>query len=295
MFPVIKKKRLILILVSIIILGALIGFSIRDRENITLPEKFVHDSIGWIQTIFNKPVRFVQGTVDDIQNVHQAYEQNEILKARLAENKQVMIENQQLKRENEKLQSMLEIKQSLNGYRPIEATVIARSSDRWFNQMIINRGEEHGVEVNMAVITGEGMVGKIQSTQAFHSTVKLLSGFDRTNQISVEIHSEKEEKDKVFGLIQGYDDETKKLLMKEIRFDAQVEEGEMVISSGKGGAFPRNLLIGEIAKVEMDQFGLTQTAYIEPAADLYDMNHVMVVDRDMPTYDFSDEEKDGEE
>ncbi|MBM7554618.1 rod shape-determining protein MreC [Thalassobacillus pellis] len=282
-----RKKRLILVLVSFILLVSLVGFSIRERSELTLPEQFIHDTVGWVQTIFNQPVQFVQGTIDNIQDIKQTYEQNQVLKSRLSQYKSIMQENQMLKNENEELRSNLDLQESLRDYNPIDATVIARSSERWFSQMIVNRGETHGVKSGMAVITGEGMVGKVQTTDKFHSTVRLLSGFNRNNRISAWVW--KKEGDPIHGLIQGYDEETDKLLLKEIEYDAKIKEGQAVISSGKGGVFPAGLRIGEITKVEIDQYGLTQTAYVEPAANLYDINHVMIVDRSMPTYNMEEQ------
>ncbi|MFG6118978.1 rod shape-determining protein MreC [Thalassobacillus sp. B23F22_16] len=287
-----RKKRLILVLVSFILLVALIGFSLRERSELTWPEKFVHDSVGWIQTIFNQPVQLVQGTYANIQDISSTYEQNEILKSRLSQYKSIMQENQLLKKENEELRSSLDYQESLSEYDPIEASVIARSSERWFSQMIVNRGEAHGVERNMAVITGEGMIGKVQSTDKFHSTVQLLSGFGLSNRISAWVW---QGDDPIHGLIQGYDEETKSLLLKEIDSDAEINEGEQVVSSGKGGVFPAGLLIGEVTKVEMDQYGLTQTAYVKPAADLYDINQVMIVDRSMPTHNIDETDEEEEE
>ncbi|MFD2926110.1 rod shape-determining protein MreC [Halobacillus naozhouensis] len=275
----IRRKRLMTVLIGFVILVVLIGFSMRDRTELTVPEKFIQDTVGWAQSIFHSPIQLITNTTNNIQDMFHVYEQNEVLKSRLAEYKGLIQKNQQLKKENEELRATIDKTESLSDYTPIQATVIARSSERWFEQMTINRGEEHGVAKDMAVITSEGMVGKIKSVGAFHSTVQLLSGFDRSNKISSWVVREGE--DNVFGLIEGYDKESGRLLLEGIKQDVELKKGDVVISSGLGGVFPKNLRIGKIDKVVNDQFGLTKTAYVEPFADLFDINHVMVVDRDM--------------
>ncbi|WP_371933324.1 rod shape-determining protein MreC [Halobacillus litoralis] len=272
-----------IVLVGFIVLVALIGFSIRDRDSLSTPEKFLQDSVGWMQTVFHKPVSLVDNTIENIQDMFGVYEQNEVLKARLSEYKGVIQENQRLRSEIGELQQTLDKSDSLSEYSPVQATVIARSSDRWFEQMTINKGEEHGVEKDMAVMTSDGLIGKIKSVGAFHSTVQLLSGFDRSNKISAWVV--REDQDEAFGLIEGYDDETGRLLLEEIKLDEELKPGDNVISSGLGGVFPSNLRIGTVEEVVNDQFGLTQTAYVEPFADLFDINHVMVVDRTAETVD----------
>lgn len=287
-----RRKRLMVVLIGFIVLVALIGFSIRDRDSLSTPEKFLQDSVGWMQTIIHKPVSLVDNTIENIQNMFNVYEQNEVLKTRLSEYKGVIQENQRLTSEIEDLEQTLEKTESLRDYSPIQATVIARSSDRWFEQMTINQGEEHGIEKDMAVLTNDGLIGKIKSVGAFHSTVQLLSGFDRSNKISAWIV--REDQDEAFGLIEGYDDETGRLLLEGIKLDEELQAGDTVISSGLGGVFPSNLRIGTVEEVVNDQFGLTKTAYVEPFADLFDITHVMVVDRTVESIDTDSQVEDEE-
>ncbi|ASF40045.1 rod shape-determining protein MreC [Halobacillus halophilus] len=287
-----RRKRLMAVLIGFIVLVALIGFSIRDRDSLTTPEKFFKDTVGWMQSIIHKPVSLVDNSVDNIQNMFEVYEQNQVLKARLSEYKGVIKDNQRLKNDNAELRKTMEKTKSLSDYSPIQATVIARSSDRWFEQMTINRGEEHGVAKDMAVLTSEGMVGKIKSAGAFHSTVQLLSGFDRSNKISSWVV--RKDKNEAFGLIEGYDGESGRLLLKGIKLDEELKNGDTVISSGLGGVFPSNLRIGTVEEVVNDHFGLTKTAYVKPFADLFNINHVIVVDRSMQTVENEDQKEDGD-
>jgi rod shape-determining protein MreC len=82
-------------------------------------------------------------------------------------------------------------------------------------------------------------------------------------------------------VIEGYDEEQASLLLKEIPFEVEVEEGQAVFTSGLGGVFPKNLLVGEVTEVVADNYGLTKTAYIKPAADFYEIQHVIIVERKM--------------
>ncbi|SDI92707.1 rod shape-determining protein MreC [Salimicrobium halophilum] len=278
-----RRKILISILVAFIVIVTLIGFSMRDREEVTVPEQFILDTAGWVQTIFNTPIQWVNDSIETFQDVFRVYEQNEVLKGRLAEYEGLIVENQELEKENEELRGTIGKSEGLSEYSPVQATVIARSSERWFEQVTVNRGAEHGVEKDMAVITKDGLIGKVQSTAAFHSTVKLLSGFDISNKISSWVV--REEGDNVFGLIEGYDEESGRLVLGGINLEAQLNEGDQVISSGLGGVFPSRLQIGSVDEVRNDEYGLTKTALIEPAANLYEINHVIIARRSEQTVD----------
>lgn len=285
------NKRLIFLLISIIILVALIGFSLRDREELTVPEQFLKDTTGWIQNLFAKPQSYVSGVFADMKDLQNTYSENKELKARLDEMAKLEADVQQLSKENEELRDILDEKETLRDYTPIQATVIGRNPDRWHELLIINKGEVNGLKPNMAVMTANGLIGKVKSTQQFTSTVQLLSALDPTNRISAQIQG----KEAFFGTIEGYDEERELLKLKRIPFDAKIEKEQNVITSGLGGIFPEGLPIGKVVDVEPDEFGLNQTAYVKPGANFYDIRNVLVVKREMAQPDLSDMVDDEEE
>ena len=77
------NKRLILLLVSIIVLVALIGFSLKDREGLTWPEQFVKDTTGWVQSIIHTPARSISQFFSNVNDIKNTYEENKILKSKL--------------------------------------------------------------------------------------------------------------------------------------------------------------------------------------------------------------------
>ncbi|WP_026906333.1 rod shape-determining protein MreC [Paucisalibacillus globulus] len=273
-----RKKRLFTILIGIIILVVFIGYSLGNRSNLTTGEQFVSDIIGMVQNVISTPVKYVTNIFDNIDDIRNTYDENQLLREKLAQYKGLIYEVQEIKEENTELREIIDKADSIRSYNPIHATVTARSPERWIEQVTINKGSIAGVKENMAVITAAGMVGKIQSVSQLTSTVQLLSGFDEFNRISATI-SRKEGND-IFGLIEEYDKKTNSLLFKIIEeSDKDLEEGELVVSSGMGGVFPAGLPIGTVKEVIPDDYGLTKTALVEPAANMYEINNVIVVDR----------------
>lgn len=278
------NKRLIILLIGIILLVALIGFSLRERDNLSWPEQFVKDTAGFVQNIFAKPAHLVAGFADNVKDLLNTYDENKILKERLDEYAQIRVESDRLKKENEELKSVLEKEQDLADYKPHHASVISRNPDQWDESLIIDKGEVHGIEKNMAVITADGMIGKIKNTGKLSSTVQLITTIDRTNRFHATIQGEQD----MYGLIEGYDSETKLLTLTEIPANFEIKEGLDVITSGLGGVYPKGLYIGKIEMVEPDQYGLTQTAYVKPAANFYNLEEVIVVEKIMDEPDVED-------
>ncbi len=76
--------------------------------------------------------------------------------------------------------------------------------------------------------------------------------------------------------------------MKRIDSELSVKKGDKVTTSGLGGIFPKGILIGEVTKVETDDYGLTKSAYIKPAADFTMLDHVIIAKRSSVSVDGSD-------
>ncbi|WP_188206288.1 rod shape-determining protein MreC [Alkalibacillus aidingensis] len=282
-----RKRKLIVFLTCIILIVTLIGYSLRSDVSTSLPSQFALDTIGFFQNIIHTPVNGFIEVFDNVGEMRDVYQQNQILKEELQDYKTLAYEVNELQRENEELREISQVESSISDYQSINATVIARSPERWFEQVTINRGKRHGVEPNMAVITPEGMVGKVTSSSQLTSTVQLLSGFGVENQVSAIVDDD----DSIFGLVEDYDEQEQQLIFRELTNEEEIEEGQAVVTSGLGGVFPRGLMIGEITSVEVDSYGLTTIAYVEPAADLHDVNHVIVVDRDIHSTEIDGEEE----
>jgi rod shape-determining protein MreC len=287
------NKRLIMLLVSIIVLVALIGFSLREREELTWPEQFVKDSTSWVQSVVSRPANYIAGLIENLQDLQNTYQENKELKKRVDDMARLEAKVYSLEKENEELQEILDKKESLADYEPIQAVRIARSPERWNELIIINKGAANGVEKNMAVITAKGLIGKVKSTTPFSASVQLVSSIDPTNRISAILQAKKP----LYGTIEGYDKKQELLLLKGLPYDAEIEKGQNVVTTGMGGIFPKDLPIGKVVKVVPDQFGLNQTAYIKPEANLYDLEHVMVVKKSMVSVDLEEslEDSEGEE
>ncbi|MBC1934827.1 rod shape-determining protein MreC [Listeria grandensis] len=269
------NKRLIILLVSIIVLVALVGYSLSGKSKASWPEQFVKDVAGFGENIVSKPVGFIAGFFDGAKDLRNTYTENEHLKKRLEELAQLESKVADLSKENAELKKSLDIEADLSDYDPINATVISRNPDNWNTQIQIDKGSVDGVKPNMAVRTPEGMIGKVTKTGAKSSTVKLLSSTDDRNRISAIVQG----KAAAYGIINGYDSEQRLLEMKQLPVDQKFTKGEKVVTSGLGGIFPSDIFIGTIEKVETDKMGLSQTALVKPGANLYDLSHVIVLKR----------------
>lgn len=280
--PQFTNKKLILLLVSVIFLVALISFSFRDRHNATMPERLVKDTVGFVQELIAKPTDYITGIFMDIDSLLNTYKENKRLKTRLDEFAALQAQVSDLEKENSSLKELLDKQDSLRDFEPLHATVIARNPDQWEEKIILNKGSKHGVEKNMAVMTARGLIGKITVVTSFTSEVELLNTNNTNYRVSAYVQSEAGD---TYGLIEEYDSERNELLLKRLPPTSEVAKGELVVTSGLGGIFPKGILIGEVTEVVADEFGLTKTAYIKPHADFSIIDNVLITKREVTLID----------
>lgn len=273
------NKRLIVLLVSIILLVALIGISLKERNSLSWPEQFIKDTVGVVERVFQKPANYVAGFFENVEDVKRTYEENKKLKAKLDTTAELSVVVKNLEDENKKLRELTGKEKSRGDYTEVQASVVSRNPDKWYDLVGIDKGAQQGIKKDMAVVTPKGLVGRVKSVSQFTSSVELLSSMSRTNRVSAIVQGQ----ENIFGLIEGYDKEKQLLLFTKISSDAKVEKDQLVVTSGLGDIFPKGLAIGKIVDVQPDPYGLTKTAYVKPSADLNDVEHIIVAKRDMPT------------
>ena len=85
----------------------------------------------------------------------------------------------------------------------------------------------------------------------------------------------------MYGLIEEYDADKNELLIKRLPPNSDIQPGEMVVTSGLGGIFPKGIAIGEVVEAVADEYGLTKTARVKPFADFTVLDHVLIAQRDV--------------
>ncbi|RQM86465.1 rod shape-determining protein MreC [Staphylococcus xylosus] len=266
-----KNNKLIVILCAIIVFIALIGVSLRSQSQSPV-EQYVGDSVAFGQKAVSYPVHFVTGSINNLFAKDSSKEQQSKVK-------QLEAENERLKSENKKYKKELDI-EDISEFEPISSTVLSRNPDQWMNTLVINQGAKDGIKNNMAVMTSEGLVGRISKVNQFSSQVDLISTNTRANRLSVNIQHEDEN---VFGLIDHYDSKNKELIITDINNKDSVKKGDKVVTSGLADQLPSSIYIGEVSKVENDEYGLSKEVRVKTAANLSDLNHVYVAKRDPKT------------
>ncbi|MBI5207173.1 MAG: rod shape-determining protein MreC [Candidatus Firestonebacteria bacterium] len=171
--------------------------------------------------------------------------------------------------ENQRLRKILNFKKH-HSYNLISAEVIGKDPTNWFKTIIINRGTKYGIKKNMAVITPDGLVGKIVEGTKWTARVQLI--LDMNSSLGVII-----QRTRTVGILRGLSQKICQL--DYISRTKDVKIGDMVITSGLGGIFPKGIPIGKVSKIEKDNYGLFQKVEINPNVNFYNIEEVLILEK----------------
>ena len=270
-----ENKKLIVLLVSVITSFSMIAYSIFSQSQMPKPILWVNDVTAVVGRFVSTPTNAMMRFTDSINDLMNTYEDNQRLKSQISSLEELEAQNEILQSENEELSALLDLQPSLVGKNVIASSVISRSPDTWLDSITIDVGTNSGIEESMSVMTESGLVGHVTEVSATSSKVQLL--ITENNQMKNVAVSIQTDDGIVSGILSDYDEKTQELILKQVPNDAKVSEGNTVTTSGLGGVSPEGLIIGEVTSASSDNFGLSQSVKVKPAADFKDIRSVLVI------------------
>jgi rod shape-determining protein MreC len=173
----------------------------------------------------------------------------------------------EMQQENTRLRKLLDFN-SNHQLQSVIARVIAKDVSSEFRAIRINRGETSGVRKNMAVITDEGVVGRVLRTT--RTTADVVTMLDLLSAVDSIV-----ERSRARGVVEGMTDEVCQLKFI-IRTD-DIEPGDLLITSGLGGIYPKGIPVGTVSKANRKAYGISQEVEVRPSVDFSRLEEVMVV------------------
>ncbi len=193
---------------------------------------------------------------------------NTQLEAEVARLQSQIIELQQENSELEVLSALLDFARTHAENEYKTAAVIGRDISPFLHYIIINRGSDDGLRRGMPVVSSQGLVGRVAAVTAGGARAQLIS--DPDTAINVRIQPSGAE-----ALLQG--SITGDLTVEAIPQDAKIQNGDLVLTSGLGGNYPPDILIGQISGVRQRPVELFQSATVEPVVDFSLLEIVLVI------------------
>jgi rod shape-determining protein MreC len=256
-------------LAAILVLSVILAWLVLDQLGPTNPIRDTFSRVlSPVQFVLQRAVSPISKVANGVVHVVRLGSENEALRNENAELRNLVMLLQEARLENENLRRELEFKSAVPNYHLLSAEVIGHDPNNLLQYLIIDRGADDGLEPGMPVLTADGLVGRISRVNHSSATVMLIS--DPSSSVSALI-----QRSRATGLVQGYPGQ--ELVMRYIPQGEEVEVGDVVLTSGLGGSFPKRLVIGQVASVKRADVEMFQEARVVPAVRLRDLEMVQVL------------------
>jgi rod shape-determining protein MreC len=232
---------------------------------------------GYVVVPFQKGIgaagAWLTGRSDDLKKINELTQENEELKKRIDDLTIRINDLQRDKYELAELRSLFLLNEQYSDYNKVGARVIGKETGNWFSSFVIDKGSNDGIQPDMNVMAGSGLVGIVTSVGPNWANVRSI--IDDSSNLSGMVMSTSD------TLIVSGDLE----LMNDgyIRFSQLIDEddavvkGDQVVTSMISDKYLSGISVGYISEIEMDSNNLTKSGYITPTVDFKRLTTVLVV------------------
>lgn len=237
-----------------------------------------------VQKVLAMPVDFVRETFIDYVDLLMVREENSELRARVAALDEENLQLREALVASGRLQRIAEMRDAFE-IPMLPSELVGVDASPWFRSALVDRGQVDGVRAGMPVISEQGLVGLVRATSTTAARTMLV--VDRQSAIDGTV-----QRSRTRGLVRGRG--TDQLEFEFVARGHDVEVGDLVMTSGLGGVYPKGLRMGEVVEILDPGSQLMQTALIEPAVDFGRLEQVFVMLRRGPTMELLYGAEDGD-
>jgi rod shape-determining protein MreC len=263
-----KKMMMIVGLIALVTISILtLSLSSREPYPAYGPGRIAISVVAPFQKIIVGTTRFLCGIWEHYFFLVSVVEDNEILHEQLRRARALNHQNQETLLANQRLRRLLLLQKEIP--QPmIAAQVVGKDPSPWFQSIVVDKGRSHGVEKGQPVINPEGVVGLVIDATRHFAKVMLIT--DPNSSLDAVIQT-----NRARGIVKG--GTSGHCVLNYILRKHHVVEGQVVVSSGMDGVFPKGLPIGAVTNIIKEEAGMFQDVTVDPYVDFERLEEVMIV------------------
>jgi rod shape-determining protein MreC len=272
----VRRRRAVL---TLLVIGSFLLLTITYGQSSGGVQRGVSTIFSPLQAIADRALKPARDLVDWFDKTFDARGENSRLKTELVTVRRQAVAGQEALQENAQLRKMVELDRgpalAESAYEPVTGRVIARSPTVWNSTVTVDVGSGDGVKVDDPVISGDGLVGLVASTQGGSAQVTLIT--DHASAVSAKVVPPG-----VQGVIRPDVGDPEDLILDFIDSSKDVHGGQAVVTSGwraqgLASLFPPGLPIGEVTSASIVEQEASQQVHLRPYADIANLDLVQVL------------------
>ncbi len=224
-------------------------------------------STSAVSSLYSKSASGLESTKNLATQLVESSNRIKTLEKQLADAELELTKLRQESRDTDNLRALLRLKQAINRHT-VAADVCSRTPDNWFQQVVIDKGQQDGVRKGSAVITSKGVVGQIVDVGPASSVVRLVSDPDQGVGVLLPRIGQ-------IGVLKGRLKEP--AVIEYVPIGTAVDVGDKVTCQSNGSIFPSDHPVGTVCGVRRDTNGTTVTIEVRPGENSLDLTHVLIV------------------
>lgn len=266
------SKKSVLAVIAVAIAFLLMALAVQGRARLPWLDRVIVAVAGPV----NEKLVAASNNANSIRDFFAALttmqEENTKLKAEVDTLRYANIQMAEIWAENQRLSNLLQYKNEAKNLKLQTAKVIGKNIGDTKDTVLINLGSNAGLRENMAVVNASGLVGIVDETYPDAARILLITS-PRCKAGGIVLRANS----RVVGVVNGLTGGDAVLQMSNMARDADIVEGDIVVTSGFGGNHPGGLVIGTVSEVSLNVGGLLKQAKIVPTVDFGRLEEVMVV------------------
>ena len=268
--------RIKITIIFLLILVSVLAVNIFELDFyiFTWLENGIYNIMAPFFNILESTGNYLNGIYQSFFQSRELLEENQRLRQELSEQVIINISLNEVVRENQRMREIYNLDSAyVENLELLGTRVTGQAPSSWEQRIMINKGSNQGVEERLPVISFNGyLIGRIINTGVSSSQIMMVNDPDFSVGARVS-----RETSRASGVVRGQPGETDRLIMERIDWDADIKEGDLIITSGISDQYPRGLQIGQVLEVFSDNFGLSKSAYIDYNLGNQDLEELLII------------------
>ena len=266
------RRKTMILTITVLVVVAISVSAAQGKYRFSLVSGILTTISAPIEHAFMQVAVWTNNKSNAVGELMMTYRDNQQLKKQVVSLQEANLQTAEIWAENERLRQLLDYKRQQPSFQLMSVAVIGRNPGNVAGSILIDRGRRQGVERDMPVITGQGLVGTVGQV------------YENSAQVQLILHPKsavggvvQRAASRAIGVVNGNAGDPASPQLQNLSRDADVIEGDVVVTSGFGGLYPKGIVIGVVREIRNAEGGLLKYALLTPTVDFDRLEEVMLI------------------